>query len=278
MYSLAEEFKDKVVIVTGGSKGIGRGCAEAFCDVGATVVICGRNRAEGEKTASELTEKNAGTCVFYPCNVGVESEVASLVDFTVERFGRLDCIVNNAGYYPPEKPIEDVTEQDAQEIFRVNFFGVFFGCKHAVPHLRKTGGSIVNISSVESVMGMESAYCYTATKGAIDTFTRSLAIDEIRHGVRVNAVRPGNILTDMFYSNLSREPDPKEFVDYSDHVQWAGRGGKPSEIGSAVLFLASSMASFVVGTTLLVTGGYEIGEAAKYHRMPWNTGDAGTNE
>lgn len=270
MYSLYEEFKDKVVIVTGGSKGIGKGCAEAFCDVGANVVVCGRQEADGRATEKELTEKYAGTCVFFRCNVAVESEVKDLIDFTIQKFGRLDCIVNNAGYYPPEKPIDEVTEADAQAIFSVNFYGVFFGCKHALPYIRKTKGSIVNVSSVESIMGMESAFCYTATKGAVDTFTRSLAIDEIKNGVRVNAIRPGNILTDMYYSNLSREPNPAEFEDYSNHVQWAGRGGQPEEIGRAVLFLASSMASFVTGTTLLATGGYEIGEAAKYHRMPWN--------
>ena len=103
-------------------------------------------------------------------------------------------------------------------IFRVNFFSVVFGCKHALPHIRKTKGSIINISSVESVTGMESAFCYTATKGAIDTFTRSLSIDEAKNGVRVNAIRPGNILTDIYYQNLSREPDPQEFEDYSNHA------------------------------------------------------------
>lgn len=270
MYSLYEEFREKTVIVTGGTKGIGRGCAEAFCDVGANVVICGRNETIGRTTAQTLTEANPGTCVFFPCDVGDELQVAALINFAIQTFGRLDCIVNNAGFYPPEKPIDEVTKADADEVFRVNFYSVFYGCKYALPHLRKTKGSIVNISSVESVTGMESAFCYTATKGAIDTFTRSLAIDETKNGVRVNALRPGNILTDMYYQNLSREPDPKEFEDYSNHVQWMGRGGQPIEIGRAALFLASNMASFVTGTTLLATGGYEIGEGAKYLRMSWN--------
>lgn len=270
LYSLYDEFKGKTIVVTGGTRGIGKGCAEVFCDVGANVVICGRQESVGLATAQTLTEKYAGTCTFFQCNVGKESEVQALIEFAVNRFGRLDCIINNAGYYPAEKPIDDVTKKDVDDVFSVNFYSVFYGCKYALPHLRKTKGSIVNISSVESVTGMESAFCYTATKGAIDTFTRSLAIDETKHGVRVNALRPGNILTDMYYDNLSREPDPQEFEDYSNHVQWMGRGGQPIEIGRAALFLASSLASFVTGTTLLATGGYEIGEGAKYLRMPWN--------
>jgi len=270
MYSLNEEFSGKTIIVTGGNKGIGKGCAEVFCDVGANVVICGRNIEDGLRTEKEINSRDGGECVFFKCDVGNESEVKALVDFTVDRYGKLDCLVNNAGYYPPEKRIDDVEQEDIEMIFRVNFFSVVFGCKHALPHIRKTKGSIINISSVESVTGMESAFCYTATKGAIDTFTRSLSIDEAKNGVRVNAIRPGNILTDIYYQNLSREPDPQEFEDYSNHVQWMGRGGQPQEIGGAVLFMASRMASFVTGTTLLVTGGYEVGEAAKYLRMPWN--------
>ena len=270
MYSLYEEFKGKAVIVTGGNKGIGKGCAEAFADVGANVVICGRNVEDGKRTEAEITAKGGGECVFKRCDVNNEEEIKELVDFTVDRYKRLDVIVNNAGYYPPEKPIDEVTKQDIDEIFHTNFYSIVFGCKYALPHIRKVKGAVINVSSVESVTGMESAFCYTATKGAIDTFTRSLAIDEAKNGVRVNALRPGNILTDMYYANLSREADPQEFEDYSNHVQWMGRGGQPIEMGTAALFLASSMASFVTGTTLLATGGYEIGEAAKYRRMPWN--------
>lgn len=270
MYSLQEEFKDKVVIITGGSRGIGKGCAEVFCDVGATVVICGRHKDIGETAAAEITAKGGGKCVFFQCDVSDEMRVKALVDYTVETFGRLDCIINNAGYYPAEKPIEEVTQEDIQAVFGVNFFSYIYGCKYAMPHLRKSKGSIINVSSVESATGMESAFCYTATKGAIDTFTKSLSIDAAKDGVRVNSLRPGNIMTDMYYSNLSREPDPEAYNEYQNHVQWMGRGGRPNEMGTAALFLASSMASFVTGTTLLATGGFELGEAPKYLRMPWN--------
>ncbi len=272
MLSLEQEWTGKIVIVTGGSIGIGRGCAEVFCEVGANVVICGRRPEIGEAAAKNIAEKNKGECVFFRCDVSKEADVKALVDFTVKKYGRLDAIINNAGYYPPEKPITEVTDEDVTAVFRTNFYGVFFGCKHAIPHLRRTKGAIVNVSSVESVTGMESAYAYTATKGAIDTFTKSLAIDEAKKGVRVNALRPGNIFTDMYYSNLSREENPEQYEAEQRRVQWMGRGGQPREMGTAALFLASNqMAGFVTGTTLLATGGYEIGESQKYLHMEWNT-------
>ena len=271
MLSLQEEWTGKVAIITGGSIGIGRGCAEVFTEVGASVVICGRNAAVGEKTAKEITERGYGVCTFFRADVSKEAQVKALVDFTVEKYGRLDCIINNAGYYPAEKRIDDVLEEDIDAVFKTNFYGVVFGCKHALKHIRKTKGAVINVSSVESIQGMESAFAYTATKGAIDTFTKSLAIDEARNGVRVNALRPGNILTEMYYSNLSREPDKEAYEEYQKKVQWWGRGGQPREMGTVALFLASnSMAGFVTGTTLLATGGYEIGESPKIHRMEWN--------
>ena len=266
MYSLEREFRGKAVIVTGGSKGIGRGCAEVFCDVGASVVICGRNDDDCKRTAMEITERGGGECVYFSCDVGVESEVAALLDFSVKKFGRLDCLVNNAGVYPTEKPIDEITGTDLESTFRNNFFSMVFGCKHALPHLRKTKGSIINVSSVLSVTGMESAFCYTATKGAIDTFTRSLAIDEAKNGVRVNSLRPGNITTTLNVDTIQAEIDD----EFSNHLQWMGRPGIPVEMGRAALFLASSMASYVTGTSLSATGGYEIGEGGKHFRRPWN--------
>ena len=110
---------------------------------------------------------------------------------------------------------------------------------------------------------------YTAAKGAICAFTKSLTIDESRNGVRVNAILPGHINTELYYRNKERAKDPDAFEEYSNHVQWAGRGGSIKEIGKACLFLASDMASFITGIDLLVTGGYEIGEGCKHYRMDW---------
>jgi NAD(P)-dependent dehydrogenase (short-subunit alcohol dehydrogenase family) len=266
---LKNEMKNKVIVITGGNKGIGKGCAKVFCEVLANVVICGRNEKDGEETEIELNKLNGGRCSFFKCDVSKEKEVEALIEYTAEKYGRIDCMINNAGYYPPEKPIDEVTVDEVEEVIRTNFIGIFCGCKHSLPYLRKSKGSIINMSSVLSNTGMEGALAYTATKGAIVTFTKTLAIDESRNGVRVNVVLPGNITTEMFETNKAREADPEAFQKYQDHVQWMGRGGRPEEVGSVCLFLASSLASFVTGAELLITGGYEIGEGEKYHRMNW---------
>jgi len=264
-----EGLKGKTVIITGGSKGIGKGCAQVFCDAGANVVICSRNKEQGETTASEIAGRTGGDCRFFRADVSREEEVIALVDFTIDVHGQLDCLINNAGYYMEEKPIDEMTMQDMQGIFDVNFFGQFFCCKHSLPYLRKSRGNIINVGSVVYVTGQEGAIGYCATKGAIAAFTRTLAIDESKNGVRVNAILPGHINTELYYENKKRSKDPGAFEEYSNHVQWMERGGESEEIGKACYFLASGLGSFVTGIELLVTGGYEIGEGYKTRRMDW---------
>ena len=269
MEKLNKEMKNKIIVITGGNKGIGKGCAKVFCEVFANVVICGRNIEDGKEVEEELNALNGGKCTFFKCDVSKEEEIKALINFTVEKYGRIDCIINNAGYNPAEKPIDELSVCELEEVIRTNFIGIFCGCKYALPYLRKSKGNIINMSSVLSKTGIEGALAYTATKGAISAFTKSLAIDESRNGVRVNAMLPGNIKTEMYEKNKKREKDPEEFEEYSNHVQWMGRSGKPEEVGKACLFLASSLGSFVTGIELFVSGGYEIGEGAKYHRMNW---------
>jgi NAD(P)-dependent dehydrogenase (short-subunit alcohol dehydrogenase family) len=148
-------------------------------------------------------------------------------------------------------------------ILNTNLVAYFRTIKTALPYLRKTKGVIVNTGSVLGLQGDEGACAYTATKGAIATMTRTIAMDEARYGVRCVEVKPGHINTHMFFQTTSEQADPEGFVAYSDSLQWLNRGGEPEEIAYAVLFLASPWASFVTGTDLLVTGGYEIGEGPK---------------
>lgn len=260
MANFIESIKGLKVIITGGSKGIGKGCAKAFCEAGADVVICSRNESEGELTAREITESSTGKCEYLKCDVSKPDEVSRLVEYAVEKFGKLDCIINNAGYYPPQRLIDEISIEEFRQIIDTNLIGLFAGCKYALPYLRSTGGSIINMGSVIGSVGQEGASIYTATKGAISSLTKSLAIDEARNGVRVNAVLPGNILTEMYYTNKSRDPDPDEFERWSNNVQWMGRGGTIEEVGNTCLFLASSGASFITGAEIYITGGYEIGE------------------
>ncbi len=269
MELLNEEMKGKVIIITGGNKGIGKGCAKVFAGYHATVVICGRNEVDGRDTENEINRLGSGKCTFLLCDISRENEVKTLIETVVEKYGKIDCLINNAGYFPAEKPLDAICMNEVEDIFKTNFFGIFSGCKYALPYLRKTKGSIINMSSVLARTGDEGAAIYSATKGAISSFTKSLAIDEARNGVRVNAVLPGNITTEMYEKIRSRVADPVAFDNYSDNVQWMGRGGTPEDVGKACLFLASNLAGFVTGVELLVSGGYEIGEGEKSIRQDW---------
>ena len=260
---------DKVSLITGGSKGIGEGCARVFCGAGAPVVICARGREAGEALAAELTAQGPGECHFEACDVSHPEEIKRVVDRTVERFGRLDCLVNNAGMHPPHRSIDEFSIAEFEELLRVNLVSYFAGCKFALPHLRRTKGSIINMGSLVGVMGQQLATTYCATKGGISAFTKALAIDEARYGVRVNAVLPGNIITDSRVQGVARSENPEELDNLVDSWQWPGRSGSIEEAGQACLFLASDNASYISGIELIISGGSELGYGIK---APWKLG------
>ncbi|WP_162462961.1 SDR family oxidoreductase [Paenibacillus psychroresistens] len=271
MRSIEEGMKGKVAIITGASMGIGKACVEAFCYAGVHVVAAARSKDLGEKLAKELTEKGAGSCVFFECDVSKHENVKALIDFTVAQFGRIDVLVNCAGYFPLQRPVDEISVEDFNDILVTNLTAYYAGCKYALPYLRTVKGNIINIGSVLGTTGNEGSAGYCATKGAITTMTKALAVDEARHGVRVNEVKPGHICTEMFELTTSRQKDPEAFLAYSETLQWLGRGGLPEEIATVVLFLASDWASFITGTEILATGGYEIGEGPKKPIFPWTT-------
>ena len=254
-----KDLEGKVVIVTGGNRGIGEGCATAFCRCGCQVVIAGRDKPLGDNLAARLTESEPGTCVFFRCDVTKAEEVRDLVSHAVQTFGRLDCCVNNAGYFPKRRPIDEVSIEDFEEVLRTNLIGVFSGCKYSLPHLRRTKGCIINMSSILGAVGQEGSCIYAATKGAIISLTKSLAMDEARNEVRVNVVVPGNIHTEIGKRNRDDSLSSEQRTRLSNMVQWMGRKGTPIEVGWTCVYLASSMASFVTGTEVFVTGGYELG-------------------
>ena len=186
-------YQGKVVIVTGGTKGIGEGCVRVFVEAGAKVVFCARDETAGLVLARQITAGGPGEAVFIRCDVSRAEQIERLVDAAVERYGRLDCLVNNAGWHPPHRPIDEFTPAEFRDLFELNVMSVFVACRRALPHLRRTRGSIINISSLVAVIGQLHATTYVATKGAITAFTKALAVDEAAHGVRVNSVSPGNI-------------------------------------------------------------------------------------
>ena len=258
------DYTDKVVLVTGGSKGIGEGCARVFVDAGAKVVICARGVEAGEKLARELSDNGPGSCDFVRCDVSKAEEIVDLVDKTIALHGKLDCLVNNAGYHPAQSHIDEFSEEDFLDVFRANVLSYFMAAKHGLPHLRKTKGSIINMGSLVSIIGEYGASTYCATKGAIASFTKALAIEESRNGVRVNCVLPGNIISFGRVEGGKKSPDPEEFERRLDSHQVTGRSGTNEEVGQLCLFLASDAASYSTGTDTIISGGSEIGYGVKY--------------
>ncbi len=257
-------YTDKAAIITGGSKGIGEGCARVFVDAGAKVVICARGKDAGGQLAAELTRQGPGACHFEACDVSQPGDIQRLVDRTVQLHGRLDCLINNAGWHPPHRRIDDFSIQELQELLQLNLVSYFAACKFALTHLRKTQGSIINMGSLVGIMGQEGATTYCATKGAIRAFTKALAIEEAQHGVRVNAVLPGNILSDNRKQASANRPDAEDFDRWIDSHQPTGRSGTCEEVGQLCLFLASNAASYLTGVEIIISGGSELGYGIKY--------------
>jgi NAD(P)-dependent dehydrogenase (short-subunit alcohol dehydrogenase family) len=255
-------YADKVVIVTGGSKGIGEGCVRVFAGAGAKVVFCARNEPEGQALAREVTARGPGQAFFARCDVSKTAEVEALVDLAVARHGGLDCLVNNAGWHPPHRPIDAFSCQDFRDLFELNVMSVFAACRRALPHLRKTRGNIINMSSLVGAMGQLHATTYVATKGALTAFTKALAIDEAAHGVRVNSVSPGNIFTPLWQQAIDAAPDPARCRAEGEAAQVLGRMGTIEETGRLCLFIAAE-ATFTTGVDHIQSGGAELGYGRK---------------
>ena len=259
---LALALQGKVAIVTGGSKGIGEGCVRVFAESGAKVVLCARSAAAGEALAREVTAKGPGEAHFVSCDVSKVDDVRRLIEGTVQRFGRIDCLINNAGWHPPHKPIDDFTVEEFRGLLDLNLVSIFAACKIALPHLRRTKGNIINMSSLVGAMGQIHATTYVATKGAITAFTKALAIDEAAHDVRVNSVSPGNIYTPLWQEAIDAAPDPARCRADGEAAQVMGRMGTLEEAGRLCLFLAAE-ATFTTGVDHVISGGAELGYGRK---------------
>lgn len=252
-----------VVLITGGSQGIGLGTARVFCQAGANVVICARDAERGRRVAEEVAALGPGDCIFHRCDVAHTDQIAELVEWVVQRFGRLDCLVNNVAMPHHFRSIDEISVDEFKKVTNVNLVSVFATSKMALPHLRKSRGTIVNVGSITGLIGARRAPAYVTTKGALESLTRALAIDEAEHGVRVNIVLPGHIMVERRAEMEHRLPRGNEFHDAIEREQWMGRSGTPEEVGRVILFLASPAASYVTGVDLNVTGGKEIGSGPK---------------
>jgi len=247
-----KRFESKVVLVLGGNAGIGRATAEAFAREGAKVVVAARREDQGVAVIQNI-QKEGGTAKFIRADVAKEADIKAVIDGTVKEFGQLDVLFNNAGIEGKNAPIGDLGAADFDETFGVNVRGTWLAMKYALPFLTKTKGTIVNNGSVVAEVGFPDASIYSATKGAVHALTRAAAMEFIPQGVRVNAVAPGPIETEMaarLFGGLDA------FRAYFKPQIPTGGPGTSEDIAQAVVYLASPEARFVVGQVLTVDGGY----------------------
>ena len=259
-------YTDKVVIITGGSKGIGAGCVRAFVAAGARVVFCARAEQTGQSMANEVNQLGPGEASFIRCDISKVDEIQQLVETTVARHGRLDCLINNAGWHPPHRPIDDFSIAEFRDLLELNLVGMFAACKFALPHLRHTQGNIINMSSLVGAMGQLYATTYVATKGAVTAFSKALAIDEAKHGVRVNSVSPGNIYTPLWQEAIDAASNPDGCRTEGEAAQLLGRMGTIDEAGKLCLFIAAD-ATFTTGVDHIISGGAELGYGRKSRKL-----------
>ena len=259
-------YADKVAIITGGSSGIGKGCAQQFVKAGAKVVICCNDEDEGAEVAADLSDmartQGSGDAEFIYCDVTRTEDIRNLIDTSIAHYGRLDCLINNAGWHPPHKPIDDFSVQEFRDLLELNLVSIFTASKFALPYLRQTKGNIINMSSLVASIGQRHATTYVATKGAITAFTKALAVDEAPNGVRVNSVSPGNILTPLWQEAIDAAPDPQQYRAEGEAAQLIGRMGRVEEVGRLCLFIAAE-ATFTTGVDHIISGGAELGYGQK---------------
>lgn len=246
--------KDRVAIVTGAAMGIGKGIATVLSREGAKVAVADVNQEEGQRTVAALN-RDGGDAILVRADVADEGQVEAMVRQTVDRFGSLSILVNNAaiGVYTP---VHETTLEAWERCLRVNLTGPFLCAKHALPHLRAAGrGAIVNIASVHAYQNVGGTAPYAASKGGLAALTRVMAIDYAREGIRVNAVCPGWVYTPLIERIFRESGDFEGMKRTVAQRQLLGRLGTPEDIGYAVLYLVSDESAFVTGTSLFVDAG-----------------------
>ncbi len=242
-----------VILITGALTGIGRATALAFAHEGATVVVSGRREPEGQALAAELKTRGAQDAAFLRADVREEAEVRALVEQTVERFGRLDVAVNNAGTEGATGPITEQGADNYDAIFDTNVRGMLFSLKHEMrAMLAQGGGAIVNLSSVAGLVGFPGASVYVASKHAVEGLTKSAALEGAAAGVRVNAVAPGPVQTDMMERFTGHNAEAKAGLIAGVPAK---RAGTVDEIAQTIVFLASDKARYLTGQSVAVDGG-----------------------
>jgi NAD(P)-dependent dehydrogenase (short-subunit alcohol dehydrogenase family) len=246
----SDRLKGKVALITGADSGIGRAVAALFAREGADIAILYLCEHDDAAKTKEIIEKEGRRAMTIPGDVGDKQFCAQAVKQTVDQLGRLDILVNNAGEQHNDQDIEDITEDQLRRTFQTNIFGMFFLTQAALPHL-KQGSAIINTTSETMYAGSKHLLDYSATKGAITAFTRSLALNLVKKGIRVNAVAPGPIWTPL---NPFGGQDPAKIPEFGKNTPM-GRPGQPNEVAPCFLFLACEDSSYMTAQVLHPDGG-----------------------
>ncbi|MBA2479237.1 MAG: glucose 1-dehydrogenase [Planctomycetes bacterium] len=249
-YRPASKLMGRVALITGGDSGIGRSVAQLYALEGADVAISYLDEHDDAKDVAHQVARSGRRCLLLPGDIGDEDVCEAHVERVIAEFGSLDILVNNAAEQHPRKDISQISAEQLERTFRTNVFSFFFLTKAALPHLRASKGSIINTTSVTAYRGSPELLDYSATKGAIVAYTRSLAQNLAQDGVRVNAVAPGPIWTPLIPSTF----DAKKVARFGSTTPM-GRAGEPAEVGPCFVFLASSDASYITGQVLHPNGG-----------------------
>jgi NAD(P)-dependent dehydrogenase (short-subunit alcohol dehydrogenase family) len=254
MTMTAHDLDGRVAIITGAAMGIGRSCARLMAQNGARVIVADIDAEAGERTSAEIVAAG-DTAVFVRTDVTSMADMEAVAEAAIERFGTIDILVSNAAL-AIGGVVDDTDEETWNQVMTTNLTSVWRGMKVCLPEMRRKGkGSIVNMSSVQSLAGFKGWAAYAAAKGGVNALTQQTAVDLAPHGIRVNAVAPGTIMTPLNEKVFREHPNPDELIATWNRAHPLGRFGQPEEVAEMVAFLASDRSSFITGEIIRVDGG-----------------------
>lgn len=250
-------LSNKVVFLTGGSRGIGYDCAKAYVSHGAKVVVAALDQVEIQNVISELGQEHLGIV----CDVSSGESVREAIEKAIDRYGRIDVIHNNAGIAEPSCQLHETTEEEWEKLMGVNVKGIYHTTRYGFEYLKQSKGSILNTSSIVGEIGQEFHAAYTCTKGAVNALTKSMALDYAKFNIRVNAVSPAAVWTPMLEKWNGEQPNGtrEEMAFYLDTIHPIGYCPQGDVVADVCVFLVSDMARFITGCIMPVSGGAELG-------------------
>lgn len=252
---MSGDLAEKVIIVTGGANGIGRECALAYAREKATVVIVDKDLSAAQQAAAELNSRS----LVVQADLSDGEAVKASVDRALKAFGRIDAVHNNAGIASPSKPLHETTEDEWDNLQRINLKSVYWTTRYAFDALRESKGTILNTASMVGLIGQQNHAAYVATKGAMISLTKAMAADYARYSIRVNAICPAGVWTPMLEQWCAEQKDPGSIRKYLDDIHLLGYCPHGDVIADAAAFLLSDKARFITGCILPVSGGAELG-------------------